>query len=649
MRSLLLLLPAVLWLVVAAVGQAVPPSPPPQLPEVAAAFGKVVQTLRVDAAGLVVVGPAAELHRSRHGRLADDTVVPIASASKWLAVATILTLVDDGTLDLDAPAARYVRELASEELRRITLRQCLAHTTGLPARLSTSVRGYDMHRFAAAVGELAQREPSGSVFRYGGVGFQLAAIAAERASGKSWHSLFAERIAAPLGLRHTSFGGLQPIASEPGRAALPWAAGGAVSTLDDYARFVRMLVDGGRFDGVVVLQPDSVRAMCRDQVAHFVDVEPVGFEADGMRYGLGTWLEPLPDGALRASAPGAFGFTPWFDPDRKIGGVFVVQDRVQRVLEALRPLQQTVRTAAVSPQVTGVVETVTLVHQGRERRYLLHVPPHEPRQLGLPLLLALHGGGGNAAQFRDSSGLAAAGNRAGFVVAFVDGTGPLAQKLLTWNSGGVVAYASEHGVDDVGCLRAVVTDVMRRLPIDPSRVFATGHSNGGMMCHRLAREAADLFAGIAVVGGAMDFTAVEATVPIAVLMLHGTADPLVRLEGGAPLQGPGRRNRVDTSMRAAIDYYVARNGLSGYPAAVTDGKVRTETYAMKKVPPGSVPVAALDAMVRVILLEGGGHGWPGSKQRLPGDVQAPFPFDASQAIVDFCVAVAAARSPAAPR
>jgi polyhydroxybutyrate depolymerase len=282
-----------------------------------------------------------------------------------------------------------------------------------------------------------------------------------------------------------------------------------------------------------------------------------------------------------------------------------------------------------SPEVAGTETTVTLAHGGRDRRYHLHVPPHPENTAGLPLLVMLHGGGGSGEQARTATGLHEAGVRAGFVVVFPDGTGLLRGKLLTWNSGGLPVYAAEHDVDDVGFLRAVVADVQRRVAIDPARVFAAGHSNGGMMCHRLAREAADVFAGIAVVSGAMNFTAADATSPLAVLLVHGTADEHVRIDGGAPGRAIGRAgNRDDASLQTAIDYYVARNALSGSAETVEDGKVRTRTW-------GAGKDGAVTQPVRVITLGGGGHSWPGSREPQRARADAPFPFDASGAIVAF--------------
>ncbi len=614
----------------------------PSLPPLNDAFQRAIGSLKLEGAGLTVANADALLHRDLHGNVAADTEMPIASASKWLAVATILTLVDEGKLDLDLPVARYLPEFDRDDKRRLTLRQCLACTGGVAPRLQGSMRGMDMNKFAAAAAETGIREQAGSTFRYSGVSFQIAAVAAVRVSGKNWHELFGERIAAPLGMTRTRFGTLLPVGGEAGTAALPWVAGGAVSTLDDYTRFLRMLVGKGSYDGKRVLAEATVAAMFRDQVPQMVEVHPIGFEAEKVRYGLGTWIESLPAGGPRVSDPGAFGFTPWIDLDIGIGGVFAVRDRVGRVLANLRGLQDAVRTVGRSPSVAGTEEAISLRHDGRDRRYLLHVPPltAQQGQLGMPLLVALHGGGGHAEQFRDGSGLVKACQRAGMAVAFVDGTGPLRGKLLTWNSGGIAVYAAEHDVDDVGFLRAVVHDVQRRIAIDPSRVFATGHSNGGMMCHRLAREAADVFAGIAVVSGAMNYTAKDSDSPIAVLLIHGTADEHVRYDGGTPRASIGRAGeRTDASVQQAIDYYVERNELRGYPEHKQDGKVRVDDYAVSKTGRQVAPL-------RVITLDGGGHAWPGG-ERSRALTDAPFPFDAAAAIATFFAGYSPMPRPAA--
>ncbi len=609
------------------------PAPAPQLEPLTAAAERIVKALRLSGAGLTIVRDTGTVHESCHGQFAADQELPIASASKWLAVATILSLVDAGVLDLDAPVARYVEEFDRADKRTVTVRQCLSCTAGFAPRLAGNLRGMDMKAFAAAAADAPLRGSPGSAFRYSGLSFQVAALAAERVSGKNWHELFIEHIAGPLGLRHTAFGALLPIAADPGTSRLPWVAGGGVSTLDDYSRFVRMLVGKGEFNGRRVLAASSVEAMLRDQVPGEVEVRAVGIDLGDVRYGLGSWIQSLDGEAKRVSDPGAFGFTPWLDVDLGIGGVFAVRDRVGRVLAQLAPLQQQVREVCSSALVQGTDEVVGLSHGGRDRRYLLHVPTKlqtGDKRLGAPLVMVLHGGGGSGEQIAATSRFAEVADREGFVVVFPDGTGPLRGKLLTWNSGGIKVYAADENVDDVGFLREVVRGVQQKVAIDPARVFVVGHSNGGMMCHRLAREAADVFAGIAVVAGAMNFDAVQAASPIAALLLHGTADEHVRIEGGAPKSAVGRAgDREDASLQAAIDYYVARNDLRAYPQTRVEGDVRIDTYAASRAG------TARAYPVRVITLQGGGHAWPGSAEKTTRRADEPFAFDATRAIWDF--------------
>ncbi len=619
------------------------PAQAPELPGVRDAVDGVAKGLGLDGAALVVVRADRELHRSEHGAVAGDTVMPIASASKWLAVATVLTVVDEGKLDMDVEVGRYVEEFDRDDLRAVTVRQCLSCTSGLPARLGESMRGWDMQRFAEEAAGAGLRAHPNTAFVYGGVGFQVAAVAACRATGKDWHTLFEERIAGPLGMRDTRFGSLQPIGGEPGRTALPWVAGGAVSSLDDYARFVRMLLAQGEWDGVRVLSQKSVADMFRDQVREQIDVRGVALVSDDVRYGLGTWIERLEDGGTRVSDPGALGFTPWIDLELGVGGVFAVQDRAARVLRRLERVHAATRAAVRAAEIPGGAETVELEHGGRDRRYHLHVPPHQRTADALPLLVVLHGGGGSGEHVREVTRLDELGVEAGFVVAFPDGTGRLPRRLLTWNAGGIDVWASRNDIDDVGFLRAVVADVQQRLPIDPRRVFVAGHSNGGMMCHRLAREAADVFTGIAVVAGAMNWTGADATSPLAVLLVHGTKDRHVRISGGeTEVRFGGGEGRVDAPLQAAVDYYVERNGLKGYPESITEGGVRVDTYATAKQD-GTVV-----APVRVVTLEGGGHAWPGTAERPALLADAAIDWPASRAIVEFFTSLQPARSAREP-
>jgi len=593
---------------------------------VRAAANRLNRTLQLKGSGLTVVRSHSELHRSLHGSFSGEQVLPIADASKWLAVATIMTLVDEGKLDLDLPVSRYVKEFARDDHRRLTLRQCLSCTSALPARMNDRMKGWTMERFAEEAADESMRNYPGTAFIYGGVSFQMVAIAAERVSGKTWHELFAQRIAEPIGMRDTKFGTITPIAADPGKTNLPWVAGGAVSTLNDYTRFVRMLLAQGEWHGKAVLSEASVKEMLRNQIPTRIDVTTDFLETRHLRYGLGTWIEHLDDDLVRLSDPGDFGFTPWIDPDLEIGGVFAVKDRKDRILRNLPRVYKQVRAAVTSPAFAGTSETVRLRHGGRDRRYHLHVPAHEQNHAGLPVMVVLHGGGGSGANVRETTRLDRLGVQAGFIVAFPDGTGTLAKRSLTWNSGGIECYASRHKVDDVGFLKDVVQDIQKKVPVNPGRIYVVGYSNGGMMCHRLARQAADVFDGIAVVAGAMDFTDADAVTSIAAMLIHGTDDQNVLIEGGQTVAG--RNKRVDASLQDAVDYYMARNNLIGYPMTSNKDGAYIEQYTRGKGTGAPSPLW-------VVKLEEGGHAWPGAPRRSPMVGDVPHPWHASRWIVSF--------------
>jgi polyhydroxybutyrate depolymerase len=106
--------------------------------------------------------------------------------------------------------------------------------------------------------------------------------------------------------------------------------------------------------------------------------------------------------------------------------------------------------------------TQSLTFAGRERAYLVHLP--RPAAIGnspLPLVIVLHGGGGNAASAAKMTGLSALADKENFIVVYPDGTGRLDDRLLTWNSGNCCGYALDNQVDDVGFIRALIEKLAR--------------------------------------------------------------------------------------------------------------------------------------------------------------------------------------------
>jgi polyhydroxybutyrate depolymerase len=238
--------------------------------------------------------------------------------------------------------------------------------------------------------------------------------------------------------------------------------------------------------------------------------------------------------------------------------------------------------------------TETMIVDGRARSYTLHAPPGGTRER--PLVLVLHGGGGSADSAASQTGFSAVADREGFVVVYPDGTDRPRQLLnglgrpgfLTWNAGACCGFAMENRVDDVAFLRALVTRLARSHAIDRGRVYATGLSNGGMMAYRLACEASELFAAVAVVSGVVVTQPCTPREPVAVLHIHGSADANVPLAGGV-----GARSLTRTAfppVAETIALWVRADGCAAEPRLTQlPGGVRSFDYGAC---PPAVPSAS---------------------------------------------------------
>lgn len=250
-----------------------------------------------------------------------------------------------------------------------------------------------------------------------------------------------------------------------------------------------------------------------------------------------------------------------------------------------------------------------LRHDGRERGFIVHVPKAYRADRPVPLVLALHGGGGSmAVMARDRLyGLVAQSESSGWIVVFPNGYSRLAGKFATWNAGICCGAARDQGSDDVGFLREVVADVQRRLSIDPQRIFATGMSNGGMMSYRLACEASDVFRAIAAVAGTDGTTDCRPVRPVPVFHLHAKDDDRVLFNGGS---GSASDTHADfVSVPATVDKWSRLNACSG----------PMQTVLQRPGVVCEVRSGCQDgAEVRLCVTDSGGHSWPGGRKALGG-------------------------------
>jgi polyhydroxybutyrate depolymerase len=222
--------------------------------------------------------------------------------------------------------------------------------------------------------------------------------------------------------------------------------------------------------------------------------------------------------------------------------------------------------------------------------------------------MAFHGGGGNAAGFQRYAELDRVADRERFLVVYPNGTGPLPNRLLTWNAGdGCCGYALTNAVNDMGFAATVLSDLEGRIQIDRRRVYATGHSNGAILAHRFAAERSGIVAAIVAVAGALDLKTFAPTRAVPVMQVHSVDDPRALYAGGLGPPFPGTDNRVSHQpVQSGLDRWIVANGCATRAdTAATKGESgQTATLLVWRGCRDGAEVAHWQ-------LTGSGHGWPG--------------------------------------
>jgi polyhydroxybutyrate depolymerase len=243
---------------------------------------------------------------------------------------------------------------------------------------------------------------------------------------------------------------------------------------------------------------------------------------------------------------------------------------------------------------------------GIDRTYILHVPPADPGPKGYPLVLSYHGHGGDGAGQERLTGMDVTADANSFIVAYPDGVD------RAWNDGR--SADSNPGVDDVAFTRDLIKQIEKDHRIDPQRIYATGMSNGGMMCYRLALDMPHDIAAIAPVAALMSTEMAAGPAlssPLSVMIIAGTDDPLMPYEGGPVGFGLKERGDVLPARDTAL-YWAKADGCNLEPI--------TEPLP-DKVPSDGTTIS-FDSFaggrngteVLFYTVHGGGHTWPGGQQ-----------------------------------
>lgn len=213
---------------------------------------------------------------------------PIGESSQWLTAALVLMLVDEGKLSLDDNVGKYLPIFPKWMKGYITLRHCLANTTGIEADKGGAVKLFQKSKFATLEEEVnyyaekkAIAQNPGTWFQYNQMGSNIAGRVLEIVTKKKFDRLIQEKLLRPLNMRFTSFSNFT-------EAISPFD--GAKSTATDYMNFLSMLLNKGKYAGKQILSEASVNELLKEQTGTALNKFTPAFY-NGFSFSLGTWIE----------------------------------------------------------------------------------------------------------------------------------------------------------------------------------------------------------------------------------------------------------------------------------------------------------------------------------------------------------------------
>lgn len=266
------------------------------------------------------------IYKKEMGGFNSKTQAPVASCSKWLTAALVMQFVDEGKLSLDDKVARYLPVFDKYFKGYITIRHCLSHMTGIADEDRFLKKLLERRKFSSLEEEVDAfaakdiRSKPGTDFWYGNIGLNIAGRVLEVISKKKFDILIRTKLFTPLGMTKTSF--------TPAINAGPVnPSGGAKSTAEDYMKFLVMLLQNGKYNGVQVLSEKAVQEMRLVQNTQ-AQIIYAPQSAQGYRYASGSWVMQYRDStvispagqppqtmaiATALASPGLFGTWPLVD------------------------------------------------------------------------------------------------------------------------------------------------------------------------------------------------------------------------------------------------------------------------------------------------------------------------------------------------
>jgi len=260
----------------------------------------------------------------------------------------------------------------------------------------------------------------------------------------------------------------------------------------------------------------------------------------------------------------------------------------------------TLTSLFILPALAQDVEDTFMIY-GRDRYYKTHLPLGYNYQKKYPLVFVFHGGLGNPELMDKQTGFSDKSDKEGFIVVYPYGTGSFDKKLLTWNTWDCCGYADKKNINDIDFIIEVYNEIVSKYNVDEKRIYATGMSNGGMMCYLLACEVPEKFAAFAPVVAAMfDTTSCNPKSEASLIIFNSLDDEHIPYSGGI-----GEKSLVDVEklpVETTVNLWVKKFNCYFMNNSESSSFVKT-SYKNNN-----------GTEIVLYKMLSGGHSWPGGEK-----------------------------------
>jgi polyhydroxybutyrate depolymerase len=262
---------------------------------------------------------------------------------------------------------------------------------------------------------------------------------------------------------------------------------------------------------------------------------------------------------------------------------------------------------------------IYLTIDGNNRSFILYLPTGYNNAGKMPLIFAIHRGGGTAEEMIQTADFRAIAERDKVVLVYPAGI------QNSWNDGRPTP-ANQSGINDVNFFSQLCNYLVTNNSVDSTKIYATGISNGGFMASRLGCELSNKIAAIAVDAATIEQTTVYAACnpgkPVPAIYIHGTTDPVVPFYGGYVSGSSGGGMVVSHDLAVAkwvsIDGCDTKAVVTNLADIANDGTTIAESQ-YKNGTNGSE--------VDGYIVTNGGHTWPQGYQYLPENIIGKTSYD----------------------